>query len=154
MLAHFGVFIYTDRRMNVNDTQLVKSQLKTKVPEFRVGDTIKVGYKVKEGDKERLTHFTGLVIARTHGQGVNATVTVRSQSGPYGLERIFPLHSPVITSIKPQKRLKVRRAKLYYLRREVDKKRRRFTTSEEFTATADEAPVAEPTEATPAEAVK
>ena len=121
--------------MNANDSQMVKAQLQTKLPEFRVGDMVKVAHQVIEGGKQRVAQFSGLVIARSHGQGINATFTVRSTAaGGYGIERIFPLHSPIIESIEPQKRVKVRRAKLYYLRREIDKKRRRFTTTEEYSA--------------------
>ena len=127
--------------MNANDSQMVKAQLQTKLPEFRVGDMVKVAHKVIEGGKQRVAQFSGLVIARSHGQGINATFTVRSTAaGGYGIERIFPLHSPIIESIEPQKRVKVRRAKLYYLRREIDKKRRRFTTTQEY---ATGAPVVE-----------
>ena len=135
--------------MNANDSQMVKAQLQTKLPEFRVGDMVKVAHQVIEGGKQRVAQFSGLVIARSHGQGINATFTVRSTAaGGYGIERIFPLHSPIIESIEPQKRVKVRRAKLYYLRREIDKKRRRFTTTEEYAAptpAAEDEPVAEPT---------
>ncbi|MBM4402549.1 MAG: 50S ribosomal protein L19 [Candidatus Cloacimonetes bacterium] len=84
---------------------------------FNIGDTIDIGFKIKEGDKTRTQHFTGIVIAKK-GAGVGKTFTVRKIAvGDVGVERIFPLNSPIITSIKVKKRGKVRRAKLYYLRK-------------------------------------
>ena len=85
------------------------------VPPFRAGDTVKVNVKVKEGDKERLQAFEGVVIARK-GEGVSATFTVRKISNGVGVERIFPLHSPMLESISVVRRGRVRRAKLFYLR--------------------------------------
>lgn len=83
---------------------------------FRVGDTINVGFKTKEGEKTRVQHFEGIVIAR-RGSGISKTFTVRKiASGQVGVERIFPLYSPNISSIAVKTRGKVRRAKLYYLR--------------------------------------
>lgn len=126
--------------MMPNQAKLVEQYLKKNIPDFRVGDTVTVSEKVKEGGKERAAKFTGLVIARKHGAGVNATFTVRAEVAGMGVERIFPLHSPLITKIKPVKRSKVRRAKLYYLRREVDRKRRRFeAVKHEFASSAEEA---------------
>ena len=83
-------------------------------PEFRPGDTIKVHVKIKEGDKERLQAFEGVVISRSNGQ--QASFTVRKMSFGQGVERIFPLHSRVIDKIEVVRSSKVRRAKLYYLR--------------------------------------
>lgn len=83
---------------------------------FNVGDTIDIGIRIKEGDKTRTQHFTGIVIAKK-GAGVGKTFTVRKiAAGNIGVERIFPLHSPNIKSLEVKKRGKVRRAKLYYLR--------------------------------------
>lgn len=105
---------------------LEQSYLRTDLPEFRAGDTVRVKQKIKEGDKERSTVFEGLVLARKHGQGVSATFTVRKVVDGIGVERVFPLHSPVTTKIEILRRAKVRRAKLYYIRdkaaREVRKK--------------------------------
>ena len=86
-----------------------------KVPPFRAGDTVKVNVRVKEGDKERVQAFEGVVIARK-GEGVSATFTVRKISNGVGVERIFPLHSPMLESISVIRRGRVRRAKLFYLR--------------------------------------
>ncbi|MBI2408285.1 MAG: 50S ribosomal protein L19 [Gemmatimonadetes bacterium] len=85
------------------------------VPPFRAGDTVRVNVKVKEGDKERVQAFEGVVIARK-GAGVSATFTVRKISNGVGVERIFPLHSPMLESISVVRRGRVRRAKLFYLR--------------------------------------
>ena len=85
------------------------------VPPFRAGDTVRVNVKVKEGDKERLQAFEGVVIARK-GAGVSATFTVRKISNGVGVERIFPLHSPMLESVSVVRRGRVRRAKLFYLR--------------------------------------
>src|ERR687890_1509799 len=85
------------------------------VPPFRAGDTVRVNVRVKEGEKERLQAFEGVVIAR-RGSGVSATFTVRKISNGVGVERIFPLHSPMLADIQVVRRGRVRRAKLYYLR--------------------------------------
>jgi large subunit ribosomal protein L19 len=86
------------------------------IPDFRAGDTVRVGYKIKEGDKERVQPFEGIVIARK-GAGAGKTVTVRKiASGEVGVERIFPLNSPWIEGLEVVKKGKARRAKLYYLR--------------------------------------
>src|SRR3970040_1091660 len=85
------------------------------VPPFRAGDTLRVNVRVKEGDKERVQAFEGICIAR-RGSGVSASFTVRKISNGVGVERIFPLHSPMIAEITVVRRGRVRRAKLYYLR--------------------------------------
>ncbi len=85
------------------------------VPPFRSGDTVRVNVRVKEGDKERLQAFEGVCIAR-RGSGVSASFTVRKVSNGVGVERIFPLHSPMLGEIVVVRRGRVRRAKLYYLR--------------------------------------
>ncbi len=91
------------------------TQLKKDIPQFKPGDTLNVHVKVKEGDKERIQEFQGIVIAR-RGSGSNATFTVRKISDGVGVERIFPLHSPRIAKIERVKEGKARRAKLYYVR--------------------------------------
>ena len=92
-----------------------KEGMKTEVPAFNVGDTVKVGFKVIEGTKERIQNFEGVVIAKKHS-GIRESFTVRRLSFGVGVERTFPLHSPKIASITVVRKGKVRRAKLYYLR--------------------------------------
>ncbi|MBK9153855.1 MAG: 50S ribosomal protein L19 [Chloracidobacterium sp.] len=92
-----------------------KSQLRENIPAFQAGDTVKVHVRIKEGNKERLQVFEGIVIARKHG-GVRESITVRKVSFGVGVERIFPLHATVVDHIDVVRRGKVRRAKLYYLR--------------------------------------
>jgi len=99
-----------------------KLQLKKGVDDIRPGDTIKVHQKIKEKDKERIQVFEGLVIARKHGKGINSTITVRKVISGFGVEKIFPVHSPNIEKIEIISRGKVRRAKLYYLREAKGKK--------------------------------
>jgi large subunit ribosomal protein L19 len=102
----------------------IKSQLKTNLPSVRPGDTILVSQKIREGEKERIQDFEGLVIARKHGKETGATITVRKEISGIGVERIFPLHSPTIDKIEILKRGRVRRAKLYYLRKAKGKRGR------------------------------
>ncbi|MBQ3116239.1 MAG: 50S ribosomal protein L19 [Clostridia bacterium] len=92
-----------------------QENVKTSIPEFNVGDTVKVMIKVIEGDRERLQGFEGIVIARKHG-GISETFTVRRISFGVGVEKTFPIHSPKVADIQVVRRGKVRRAKLYYLR--------------------------------------
>jgi large subunit ribosomal protein L19 len=89
--------------------------IKDNIPEFRPGDTLKVSTKIKEGDKERIQAFEGVVIQR-RGKGTGETFTLRKISGGVGVERIFPLFSPNITKIELLRQGKVKRAKLFYLR--------------------------------------
>ena len=86
------------------------------IPEFDTGDTIRVDYKVTEGNRSRIQAFEGVVIARKNGKGARSTITVRKVSFGEGVERIFPVHSPVIDKIEVVRRGRSRRAKLYYLR--------------------------------------
>ncbi len=99
--------------MNINQ---IKHNLKTNVPVFKAGDTVRVKVKVVEGDNERLQAFDGVVVARK-GSGIGETFTVRKISFGLGLERIFPIHSPRVDSIEVLKIGKVRRAKLNYLKK-------------------------------------
>ena len=101
-----------------------QTQLKKDLPMIRPGDTVRIYQKIKEGDKERIQIFEGLVIARKHGKGASATITLRKIISGVGVERIFPIHSPTIEKIEVLKRGKVRRAKLYYLRKAKGKKTR------------------------------
>lgn len=95
--------------------EIEKEYMKTDVPQFNVGDTVRVSVKVKEGNRERIQAFEGIVIAKKNGS-VRESFTVRRVSFGVGIERTFPLHSPRITDIVVIKRGRVRRAKLYYLR--------------------------------------
>ena len=94
--------------------------LKSEIPAFNVGDTVKVMVKVIEGDRERLQAFEGIVIARKHG-GISETFTVRRLSFGVGVEKTFPIHSPKVANIQVIRRGSVRRAKLYYLRERTGK---------------------------------
>ena len=96
--------------------QISARKMKESVPEFSIGDTVRVDVKVVEGSRERVQAFQGTVIQRK-GAGIRATFTVRKVSQGVGVERIFPLHSPNVSTIKVIRRGKVRRAKLYYLRK-------------------------------------
>ncbi|MGQ0816169.1 MAG: 50S ribosomal protein L19 [Gemmatimonadota bacterium] len=95
--------------------QVSREQLKSNIPDFAPGDTLRVNVRVREGDKERIQAFEGVCIARKGG-GVSETFTVRKVSSGVGVERIFPVHSPSLESITVVRRGHVRRAKLYYLR--------------------------------------
>jgi len=95
-------------------------QLKKELPDIYVGDTVKVGVRITEGNKERVQPYEGVVIAKRHG-GINQTITVRRIFQGIGVERVFMLHSPQVASLKVERRGKVRRAKLFYLRDRVGK---------------------------------
>jgi large subunit ribosomal protein L19 len=95
--------------------ELDKEQLRTDLPAFAPGDTVRVLYRVREGDKERIQAFEGVCIAR-RGGGLGESFTVRKISSGIGVERVFPLHVPTIKDIEVVRRGRVRRAKLYYLR--------------------------------------
>ncbi|ENH98260.1 50S ribosomal protein L19 [Gracilibacillus halophilus YIM-C55.5] len=100
--------------------EVTKDQLRTDLPDFRAGDTVKVHVKVVEGNRERIQVFQGIVIKRQNG-GISETFTVRKVSYGIGIERTFPVHSPRIDKIEVARRGRVRRAKLYYLRNLVGK---------------------------------
>lgn len=100
--------------MNIID-KIIKKQMNPNIPEFRVGDTIRVDVKIIEGKRERIQAFEGVVVAR-RGRSVSETFTVRKMSSGVGVERTFPIHSPKVAGIKVIRRGKVRRAKLTFLR--------------------------------------
>ena len=104
--------------MNKIIAELEKKQCKENVTEFNIGDTIKVYTKIVEGSNERIQAFTGVVIAK-NGSGIRETFTLRRVAAGYGVERVFPLHSPRIDKIQVERKGRVRRAKLYYLRDKV-----------------------------------
>lgn len=102
--------------MNLNLVkEITKSQMRTDIPELRPGCTVRVDVRIKEGEKSRIQAYEGLVI-RIQGSGIGQTFTVRKISNGVGVERTFPVHSPIIDSVTILRRGKVRRAKLYYLR--------------------------------------
>lgn len=105
--------------MNALET-IAQSSLKSELPEFNIGDTVRVSVKIKEGERERTQAFEGTVIARKHG-GVAETFTVRRVAHGCGVERVFPIHSPHVEKVEIIRRGKVRRSKLYYLRGRVGK---------------------------------
>ena len=106
--------------MNDIIKEIEAAQLKESVPEFRVGDTVRVHNKIKEGNRERIQIFEGTVIKRQNG-GARETFTVRKNSNGIGVEKTRPLHSPSVANVEVVRRGKVRRAKLYYLRDRVGK---------------------------------
>ena len=114
----------SETKPTLNASNLIKEfeneQLKKELPEIYVGDTVKVGVKITEGNKERVQPYEGVVIAKRHG-GINQTITVRRIFQGIGVERVFMLHSPQVASLKVERRGKVRRAKLFYLRDRVGK---------------------------------
>ncbi len=99
---------------------ITKDQLKTDLPEIKIGDTVRVHVRIKEGNRERTQAFEGTVIARKHG-GIAETFTVRRVSYGVGVERVFPIHSPNVEKVELVREGRVRRAKLYYLRGRVGK---------------------------------
>ena len=101
--------------------QIEAAQLRDDIPDFSPGDTVRVHVRVLEGGRERVQAFEGVVIARSGGRGARATFTVRKLSFGVGVERIFPVHSPILQSIEVTRKGDVRRAKLYYLRDRVGK---------------------------------
>jgi large subunit ribosomal protein L19 len=97
-----------------------QDSLKAETPELNIGDTVKVHVRIKEGDKYRIQIFEGTIIAKKHG-GINETFTVRRVAHGCGIERVFPVHSPIVDKVEIVRKGKVRRAKLYYLRDRVGK---------------------------------
>lgn len=107
--------------MNDIIKKIEAEQLKSEVPQFRVGDTVRVHGKIKEGSRERIQIFEGVVMKR-QGGGARETFTVRKMSNGVGVEKTWPLHSPTVEKIEVTRRGKVRRAKLFYLRDRIGKK--------------------------------
>ncbi len=119
-----GKKMVSETSQTLSASHLIKEfeneQLKKELPEIYVGDTVKVGVKITEGNKKRVQPYEGVVIAKRHG-GLNQTITVRRIFQGIGVERVFMLHSPQVASLKVERRGKVRRAKLFYLRDRVGK---------------------------------
>ena len=119
-----GEALVSEKPTSLSSSNLINDfeneQLKKELPEIYVGDTVKVGVKITEGNKERVQPYEGVVIAKRHG-GINQTITVRRIFQGIGVERVFMLHSPQVASLKVERRGKVRRAKLFYLRDRVGK---------------------------------
>lgn len=111
--------------MSVTVVEFKKAERKASIPDIHAGDIIVVSQKIKEGDKERIQQFEGLVLAKKHGDGINATITVRKVSNGIGVERVFPIHSPTIEKIKILRHSDVRRSKLYFIRTKAAKEIRR-----------------------------
>jgi large subunit ribosomal protein L19 len=119
IFSGMNVFIKQEEVMDA--LKLVNSdQLKKEVPQFEVGDTVKVSVKIKEGERERIQLFEGTVLAKKHG-GIEETFTVRRVSYGVGVERVFPLHSPIVEKVEVVRRGRVRRSKIYYIRDRVGK---------------------------------
>ena len=111
--------------------EFIKKYQKESIPAITPGDTVSVFQKIKEGDKDRVQQFEGIVLAKKHGDGINATITIRKVSDGIGVERIFPIHSPTIEKIKVLKHSKkVHRSKLYYIRKKAAKEVRKKVTQE------------------------
>ena len=100
----------------MNASEIYKPEANPKIPQFSAGDTVRVNFRIREGERERIQAFQGVVIRLHHGKGPAANFTVRRISGGIGIERIFPFHSPLIESLEITRYGSVRRAKLYYLR--------------------------------------
>jgi large subunit ribosomal protein L19 len=100
----------------MNASEIYKPEANSRIPQFTAGDTVRVNFRIREGERERIQAFQGVVIRLSNGKGPAANFTVRRISGGIGIERIFPIHSPLIESLEITRYGSVRRAKLYYLR--------------------------------------
>lgn len=107
--------------MNPLIQELNQAQMKQELPQFRVGDTVRVHFRIVEGEKERIQVYEGVCIGRKDGEGPHATFTVRRVAFGEGVERVFPLHSPRVEKVEVTREGQVRRAKLYFLRDRVGK---------------------------------
>lgn len=107
---------------------IAKSSTQTNLPSFKVGQTVRIHQRIKEGDKQRVQVFEGIIIKTGQGTGINGTITVRKVVDGVGVERVFPIHSPLIAKVEITKEAKVRRSKLYFLRERSGKSARMKTT--------------------------
>ena len=135
--------------MTTQTETIIQPHLK-QIPDIQPGDTVRVHQKIKEASKERVQVFEGVVLARKHGKGINATITVRKISQNIAVERIFPIHAPFIQKIEIVKRAKVRRAKLYYLR-DVKGKKARLKAKAMGVVVEEPQPEPQPSEESPEE---
>lgn len=124
------------------------SHRRKNLPDFRVGDVVRVHQRIREGGKERIQIFEGLVIAKKHGVGMNGTFTVRRIASGIGVERVYPLHTPAIAKIERVRTSNVRRAKLYYLRGRIGKKAR-LKSTDNYAAWSEPDPSEEVADETP-----
>ena len=128
----------------MNISVLTKPYMRSDVPEIRQGDTVRIHQKIREGDKERISIFEGLVIAKKHGTGISGTFTVRKVVDGIGVERVFPAHSPMIAKIDVVRHSHTRRAKLYFIRDKAAREVRRKMKQVWYEAAPAKAAVAEP----------
>lgn len=116
--------------MNISD--LTKKFTKKNIPDLKPGDTVRISFKITEGSKTRIQPFEGLVIATKHGKGLDGSVKVRRVNGGIGVERTFPLHSPLIVKFEKVKSYNPKRSKLYFVRDLVGKKRQKVAEKKEY----------------------
>lgn len=135
-----------------NLLQIFNKEQTKEIPDLRPGDTVKVHQKIKEGEKERIQIFEGIILAKKHGKGISATITVRKIVSGVGVERIFPIHSPSIEKFEIIRRGKTRRSKLYFLRTAKGKKARLKRIDFKEAIADDIEPEEKPTEPTTEEA--
>ncbi len=116
----------------MNLKELTKQFGKKNIPQIKPGDTLRVSFKITEGNKTRIQTFEGICISVKHGQSLNGSFTLRKISGGIGVERVFPLHSPLISKIEKTKSRRVRRAKLYFVRSLVGKKAKKVREDKDY----------------------
>ena len=134
----------------MNAAEIYQLEANPRIPRFSAGDTVRVNFRIREGDRERIQAFQGVVIRLSNGKGVAANFTVRRVTAGIGIERIFPMHSPLIESLEITRYGSVRRAKLYYLRgrrgkkariaEKIDRRQARAETAAEESAESPENP--------------
>jgi len=134
-LASFNIWTFFSTYVNIESMELqelTKQFGKKNIPEIRPGDTVRVSFKITEGNKTRIQNFEGICIATQHGKSLNGSFTLRKMSSGIGVERVFPIHSPLITKVEKIKSRQVRQAKLYFLRGLVGKKAKKAREAKEY----------------------